>query len=410
MEVQDLVKNSIKIFKANKTRSFLTMLGIIIGISSVIIIMAVGEGAQSLILDQINFLGADLISVMPGYTDETGPPAVAYGITVTTLKKDDVEALRKIPEVLAITGDVQSIATVQYENQKVDTNITGTMAELTQADFFELESGRFFDKSEEEGAAKVAVLGYDIWEELFDGAEAVGQKIKIKKETFRVIGVIEERGVQGFDNQDAQVYIPLETAQKLVFGINYLHSIGVKVRSEKDVPYVVSQIEDIMLEQHNIDKKEEADFTVYTTAQALESLTNITNALKFFLSAIAAISLLVGGVGIMNIMLVAINERTREIGLRKALGATPANIQKQFLIEAAIITMLGGILGIIFGALISGLVAIVANYLGYTWKFALTIWSILLGVSVSAGVGILFGWYPSKKASDLEPVKALHYE
>jgi putative ABC transport system permease protein len=258
--------------------------------------------------------------------------------------------------------------------------------------------------------SKVVVLGYDVWEELFNGEDAVGKKIKIKKETFRVIGVAEERGVQGLDNQDAQVYIPLGTAQKLIFGINYLHAIGAKVRSEKDVPYVVSQIEDIMMDQHKIEKKEESDFTVYTTAQAIESLTNITNALKFFLSAIAAISLLVGGVGIMNIMLVAINERTREIGLRKALGATPANVQRQFLIESAIITMLGGVIGIIFGTIFSGLVAVVANYLGYAWKFSVTFGSIFLGVGVSAGVGILFGWYPSKKASDLEPVKALHHE
>lgn len=410
MNTRDLIKASFKVLRVNRKRTFLTMLGIIIGISAVIIIMSVGAGAQSLILDQISVVGSDMIGILPGYSEENAPPTFVFGVQITTLKKEDIEALHQISELKYVSGYVQSNAPVQYGNESIDTNFIGAMASYQDTQSINLIQGNFFEESDEEGISRVVVLGWQIWQDLFNGGDVLGEKVKIKKENFRVIGVVEKRGVQGFENQDDLVFIPLGTAQKLLLGINYLQFAEAKAQSEADVPYAVTQIKEILRERHNIDDPSEDDFTVSAVTQALEALTNITNALKFFLSAIAAVSLLVGGVGIMNIMLVSVNERTREIGLRKAIGATKIVIQNQFLIEAIVLTALGGVVGTILGISFSGLIAVVANYLGYNWDFVVTIPSIILGVGVSALVGIIFGWYPAKKASSLEPVEALRYE
>jgi len=226
-----------------------------------------------------------------------------------------------------------------------------------------------------------------------------------------VIGVMEKRGSEGFENQDNLVVVPLAAAQKILFGINYINSaIAMKVADQTQIDFVVEQVKDIMREQHNINDSGKDDFTVYTTASFLDTLENITNALKLFLSMIAAVSLVVGGVGIMNIMLVAVNERTREIGLRKAIGATSENVQWQFLIESVVLTLLGGVVGVLIGVAVSGLIALIAGALGYAWQFVVTIPSIILGVGVAGCVGIIFGYYPAKKASDLEPIEALRYE
>jgi len=272
--------------------------------------------------------------------------------------------------------------------------------------------GSFLDESHDKGVNKVAVLGWQVYQDLFgdSGEDAVGQRIKIKRENFRVIGVMEKRGVEGFQNQDALVFIPLETSQKLLLGMNHVSMIRAKVSDESEVDFAMAQTISILRERHKIKDSQDNDFTIRASTQALDALSSIMGALTFFLSAIAAISLLVGGIGIMNIMLIAVNERIREIGLRKAVGANSSDIKSQFLIEAIILTIAGGVIGIIFGAVISGLIAVIAHYLGYAWDFVVTLTSIILSVGVSTIVGIIFGWYPAQKAASYNPVEALRYE
>lgn len=407
-----VLKTSLKVLNANRRRTFLTVLGIIIGIASVIVIMSVGAGAQSLVLDQINSVGSNLIAVMPGYSDDDGPPASVFGITVTSLKHGDTEAIKKIPEIEAVASYVRGTETVQWGNKKTESTYVGTNSDYINVEKSQTIQGAFLDETHDSGINRVAVLGWQVWQDLFgeSGENPIGQRIKIKRESFRVIGVMEKRGVQAFQNQDNLIFIPLETAQKLLLGINHVAMIRAKVTDENDVDFVMSQIEQTLRERHDIKESQSSDFSVRATAQALDVLGSVTSALTFFLSGIAAISLIVGGIGIMNIMLIAVQERIREIGLRKAIGAKNTDIQNQFLIESIILTLAGGIAGIILGVLISGLVALTAHYLGYSWNFVITMSSIILSVGISSLVGIIFGWYPAKRAASYNPVEALRYE
>ncbi|MFA6304806.1 MAG: ABC transporter permease [Patescibacteria group bacterium] len=411
MNLSSIIKLSFISLRSNKTRSFLTMLGIIIGISSVIIIMSVGAGAQSLIFSQIEKVGSNLVGIMPGAADKDGPPAIAYGITVTTLKTADAEAiLKQVPEVLAVAAFVQGNETITWQNQKISATFLGTMASYTSVEDVTLVQGRFFSESEEKGVARVVVLGSKAAHDLFGDQDPLGQHLKIKRESFEVIGVIKERGSVGFQSPDSQVFLPISSGQKLLLGINYLHLIRAKIRSSEEVPQAIVGIKEVLRARHNIQKANNDDFDVRDQAEALAALSTITNALKFFLAAIAAISLLVGGVGIMNIMYVAVTERTREIGLRKAVGAQEGSILKQFLVEAMILTSLAGIIGVLLGAGVAGLVALVAGYLGYAWEFIVSPLSIAVSVAVSAGIGIIFGYFPAKRAAHLDPIEALRYE
>jgi len=405
------VRSVWRVLGRNKVRSFLTMLGIIIGVMAVIIVMSAGAGAQSLILNQIKSMGSNLIAVLPGKSDEKGPPATAMGALITSLKQDDIDAIqRDNPHILAGTGYVKGTDTVIWGDAQVDTNFTGVTEELPDVEDTNVGEGRFFTAEEDHAASRVAVLGYTVARDLFNGDDPIGKDIKIKKTSFNVIGVMKKRGTSGLQNQDDQIFVPLNAAQKLLLGINYISYARLKVDTADNVNGAMEEAKVVLRERHNIENTGDDDFSVRSMAQSLETVTAITNALKMFLAAVAAIALVVGGIGIMNIMLAAVQERTREIGLRKAVGAKNKNIIQQFLIETVMITVVGGVIGIMLGIFISYVVAKVAQSMGYSWDFIVSFSSVFLGCTVSVGIGLIFGISPARKAAALDPIEALRYE
>lgn len=413
MNIRGASKLAISSLLANKFRSFLTMLGIVIGVSSIIVIISVGAGAQSLIINQIKSVGSNLIAIIPGGSDEEGPPAAAMGIVITTLKYEDAVAIRKernVPYVSYAAAYVQGVGTISSADRNTDSTFLGTTADYVDVEDVEIAQGRFISSQEEKEIARVVVLGHGIKEELFGSENPLNKKIKIKRETFRVVGVLEERGAAGFINQDDYVFVPLSAAQKLLIGINHVSFIRAKVDDPSKISRTMEDIKYLLRERHDIKDGDPADFTVQSQAQALEALTTITDVLKFFMAAIAALSLIVGGIGIMNIMLISVSERTREIGLRKAIGAKYKHIMNQFLVETVIISLISGIVGIIIGSFISIVIALVAKYLEYDWDLVISLFSIVISVGISGAVGLIFGIYPARKAAKLDPIEALRYE
>ncbi len=409
------VKISTKALLANKGRSFLTMLGIIIGVAAVIIIMAVGAGAQSLIINQVKTLGTDIIGILPGASEEDGPPASVMGIVITTLTYEDALALKdkkNAPNIVEAVAYYKSLGSASWGSNFYDTNLSGATVGYLTVEGGEVDEGRFFTEAEETNLAKVAVLGSTVKKELFGESDALGQKIKIKNQNLEVIGVMKDKGTVAFQNNDDQIFIPLRTMQKLIAGVNHVSMMRLKVDSQENMDRATMDVEATLRERHDITDQSGADddFTVRNSAQAMAMITTITEALKFFLAAIAALSLLVGGIGIMNIMLVSVSERTREIGLRKAVGASNKNIMTQFLMEAAAITLSGGVIGVIIGSIAAVIIALAANFLGYDWSLSVSVFSIALALMVSITVGLLFGLYPARKASRLQPIEALRRE
>ncbi|HBI33751.1 MAG TPA: multidrug ABC transporter substrate-binding protein [Candidatus Moranbacteria bacterium] len=413
MKLSSPIKISYKNLMAAKFRSFLTILGIIIGIASVIIVMAIGASAQQLIIAQVSGVGSNLVGVLPGASDEKGPPASVLGIVTTTLKQSDLDAVllkKNVPNAVAASGYVSGIGTARYKNNSRQNNFQGVSADFIDVEKNDLSSGRFFTDEEDSGLARVAVLGSNTAKELFETEDPIGKMFSLKDVNFTVVGVLAPKGGSAVSNPDELVYMPLSTAQKILLGIDYLNFMRVKIDNPENITRAVADIKYTIRTQHRIKNPNDDDFSVRDTAQALNMVTNITNVLKYFLAGIAAISLLVGGVGIMNIMLISVTQRIREVGLRKAVGARNRHIITQFLIEAVFITLVGGIIGIIFGILISLLAAVIINALGYEWEFLISFSSIVVATMVSAAIGLLFGLYPARKAARISPMEALRYE
>jgi putative ABC transport system permease protein len=405
-----ILKLALSSIFSKKTRAFLTMLGIIIGVGSVIAIMSLGKGAESLITGSIKRIGTNAMSILPGASDEKGPPASAFGIVITTLSKRDAEEIAKIPHVTSVTAYSRGNGEISTAKKSIPADFAGVSESYPITESHQVQEGRFFSVSEERTSARVAVIGMDIKNELFKNESPVGKRIKINGLSFQIIGLMEKKGAQFIGSADNIVLVPLTTAQNEVLGTRHLNMIRLLVDTEDNVPIVKERIQRRLRTLHGIKNPDNDDFSVRSLAQALDVFTTITLAIRFFLASIASVSLLVGGIGITNIMLMTVKERTQEIGLRKALGAKPKDIANQFMIEAIILTVLGGILGIISGIAFSYLATILITKFGYNWVFDIPVTSIIISFFISAMIGLIFGVYPAKSASKLNPINSLRYE
>ncbi len=405
------IKIALRALLLNKTRSFLTMLGIIIGITAVIVLISAGQGAQELIVNQVKGIGSNLLFVIPGGSGKSkfAAPASAQGIIVTSLVEQDVKSLRNpllAPDISYVSPEARGQFTVSYNHQDEQAAVVGEDENYGIVRNINLTAGSWYSKNDVDGLTQVAILGSKIRDDLFGEEDPIGKVIKIKQVSFRVVGVSEPKGVGAFGvDQDSQIIVPVSTAQKLLLGINHYNLITIQVKDANSVALATDEVEKVLRANHKISDPAKDDFTVRNPQDALSLLTTITGALTIFLGAIAGISLLVGGIGIMNIMLVSVTERTREIGLRKAIGARRKDILLQFLIEAVVLTLIGGVIGIILGYLGSLGVALIGN-----WTPTVSLGSVLLAFGVCALFGLVFGIYPANKASKLSPIEALRYE
>ena len=411
MNLFSSLKMALHALWVNKVRSLLTLLGIVIGISSMVIIVASGEGVQSFILNEIQGFGTNIMSITPGGSEgeATGPPAIIMGVTITTLTLDDAEAIadkRNVLDVLDV-GAFSPASQVVVKGPEGDrfSTVYGTTPNYFDIMNLEFAEGSSYTDDDVRSLRKVVVLGASIKDKLFGDEEVLGKKIKLRNYSYRVVGVTEESGSTFGFSSDEMIYVPVTVAQKFLLGLDYLMEIIVRVVSEDRVDQARLNVQDLLRDRHGISDSKNDDFTVRTIKDALDIITLVTGVLTLFLAAIAAISLLVGGIGIMNIMLVSVAERTKEIGLRKALGARRRDILIQFLIEAIALTFIGGLIGFILG--ISG--AFIASLVG-GWGFHISLMAIALPLIMTALFGICFGVYPAIKASKLDPIVALRYE
>lgn len=403
MNYLELFTIAIQALKSNVLRTVLTMLGIVIGISSVILIIALAQGATSSITSTVSSLGSNLLSVSPG-SGQRGP--VQSGESVTTLTNEDAAAIQTLPDVVAVSGVAQNRFQVVGNGQNTNVTVMGVSYQYPAVQSVDIDLGSFFEKTDEDTLTKVAVLGPEVVTTLFgQGADPIGQIITINKKSFRVIGTTKSKGSAGFFNPDQNVYVPVTTAMKTLIGQNYLGSIQLVTDSADKVNSVSAAVTALLSDRHNITGAKVIDFNIRTSQETQATLNTVTGTLTAMLGGIASISLLVGGIGIMNIMMVTVTERTKEIGLLKSIGAKYKDILVQFLIESIVLTVAGGFVGIILG---ESLAIIISKLINVPYIFQIQ--SILLAVGVSTLVGIIFGIYPAQRAAKLSPIDALRYE
>ena len=401
--------------KKHKVRSVLTMLTISIGIAAVVMIFAAGAGLRGFIAGEIAVFGTDIVEIetkVPnvGKTSTENAQGQALGITITTFKNKDLDAIRKDENITAIYGAVMGQEAVGYREELKKMMLMGVSYEAPDVDNTEVKSGRFFSREEENGLAQVAVLGFEAKKKLFGDDEAVGESISIKGKKYRVVGVMAERGAAFIMNLDDIIYLPLKTMQKRLLGIDHITFAVAKMKDGSQGKQTQDRLIEVMREQHDITDPIKDDFAVNTMDEAQDMMGNIISSITSLLVALVCISLVVGGVGIMNIMYVSVAERTFEIGLRKAVGAKRKDILWQFLSEALLITLGGGIIGVILGAILAFIVKIVAVNYGLMWTYQISLTSILIAVGFSVVVGLVFGIYPARQAARLEVVDALRRE
>ncbi|MFH1671782.1 MAG: ABC transporter permease [Candidatus Portnoybacteria bacterium] len=420
MKISSILKQSIIALRANKLRSIFSILGIVIGVSAVVIILSLGQGLKGLVTNEVESFGSDILAInvkIPGAGQVGTLFSVAQGIKITTLKLRDVQDLQNkenFPYIKAVTGQVFGQEWVSYGKEDRKVLLYGGSPDFLEIfRTLEVEKGRYLNKGEDDSLAKVAVLGSNLKEKLFGQSDSLGEKIKLKGLSFKVIGVFEPYGGMSFGGIDINdfMYIPLQTALKEVLGIDYLSEIDVVVQDESYFSRAISDISRLLRKNHNIKDPSKDDFQITTMTEVIEQVNEISVILNLLLGFLAAISLLVGGIGIMNIMLVSVSERTKEIGLRKALGATNRSVLYQFLIEALVITILGGIIGVIIGISNSLVASVVIRTQGLPgWPITISGLAIVVALFVSMAIGLIFGIYPARKASQLNPIDALRKE
>ena len=408
INIPSTLKISLRALRVNKMRSALTMLGIIIGVGAVIAMLAVGTGASERISQQIASIGSNLIIILPGSTT-SGGVRMGFGAQPTLTKEDADAILKECPAVQDVAPILNGVAQIVYSNQNWSTGVFGTTPSILNIRDWQLVAGRPFTEQDVRSATKVCLLGQTVVENLFGSIDPLGQVVRIKKVPFSVIGVLERKGQspQGQD-QDDTIYIPVTTAQKKIFGTAFpgmVRTIMVKAKNTEDLDAAEKQITELLRQRHRIGPKKDNDFTVRNLTQIMQVAEQSTKVMTLLLGAIASVSLLVGGIGIMNIMLVSVTERTREIGIRMAVGAKTWDIRLQFIIEALTLSLIGGIAGIVAGISGSKIISAVAG-----WSTIVSILSIFLAFGFSGLVGIFFGFYPAYKASLLNPIDALRYE
>jgi putative ABC transport system permease protein len=415
-------RQSTKSLFANPGRTTLTTLGIVIGIATVILVLSAGAGFRSLIDAEVGSLGTNTLFVqvrVPPTTKNraaattktsSGPSGAGFtGVVISTLKQRDLDQIKQLPNVVNDYGMVTGQAVVSYGDTQKNALYYGAGGERFSIDQHKLKSGRFYSPAEDTSASQVTILGSNIANDLFPAGDSLGKLIRVGNLNFQVIGVYESQGSFGGPADDS-LYLPLQTAQKKLLGIDYMSIAVVQVQNLNLIDATSEDISSLLRHNHDITDPVKDDFVVQSQAQALGTFNTIFSGITFLLIAIAAISLIVGGVGIMNIMYVVVTERTAEIGLKKALGAKNSDILNEFLIESVLVTLLGGIIGIVFGGALGWLVSLIAKNAGLTWAFSVPPYAIALGFGVSAVIGIGFGVLPARSAAKLDPIEALRYE
>jgi putative ABC transport system permease protein len=409
MIIFDLLQETYSAISMNRARSALTILGIIIGISSVVAMISIGQGAQEQIQSNIESIGSNLIMVMPGFQMQIGSGSQVRSArgSAQSLTQEDADAIyEQISFIEAVAPEVSNRYQITAKGTNTNVSVIGTVSSYGQVRNLEIEMGSFISDQHIKTLSKVAVLGPMTRDDLFgENVNPIGQKIRINRIDFTVIGVAEAKGGTGLGSEDDRIFIPISTAQKFLSGSDYVSTISVQAQESNYMASIQQQISSLLLARHNIADPQMADFSVMNQADIAETASSVANTFTVLLAAIAGISLVVGGIGIMNMMLTTVTERTREIGLRKAIGAKNKDISLQFLAEATALTFIGGIIGIIFGWLVS---LLIAKFGGISTNVSM--FSIILAFGVSAAIGISFGYYPARRAASLNPIEALRYE
>ena len=423
-----LLKTSLQSLKANKIRTFLTVLGVMIGIMSVIVVYSASSGLNNLILGEFEAFGTNIIeteikiptSKKGVAAEQQNASAMVMGVQITTLTLKDLKEISDLPNVTFGYPMLMGQEQVNYKGEVKNGKLMGTNQHFIDIDQSEVAEGRFFTEAENNSLAKVVVLGANIKDDLFGDNQAIGKLIKIKHSKYRVIGVMKERGAMLSFNWDDMIYLPIKTLQKRLMGVSYISAMIHQLKDPDLADATAVEMREVLRRSHNISDSGLSqdgavdtghdDFRVTTMGEMMKTLNIITNALTWLLLAIVAISLLVGGIGIMNVMYVIVGERSSEIGLRKAVGATYNKIMWQFLLEAIVVTLLGGLMGIISGVIISFLISLGANYAGLDWRFSVPLEAYVVALSFSTFFGLLFGIYPARKAALMDPIVAMRQE